>query len=290
MGLHRSELLRRPGRPDRGHAAQARRREALDRSAPVPARPELLHAAARPRGPAARDLHRLAAQRRPRRLDRRCRCSCCPACSRCSACRSSTPATATRRLRRRRCSRPRSRGHRHRGPGRRPGRPARPAQPGPASSLAVARVRSRSTCSASRSRSSSSPPALVGWVDRPRACPACDPAHGQAAADDGPPPLISDDAAAPDQRPSASAARRAHPGRSGWRLWSAPVVAGRCGRPAQHLRRPGPVLLRDRRHHLRRRLRRAGLRRPAGRRGLRLARARRDGRTGSRWPRPPPAR
>ena len=68
---HLAADLRRPGRPDRGDAAQAGRREALDRPAPVPARPELLHAAARPRGPAARDLHRLAAQRHPRRPDRR---------------------------------------------------------------------------------------------------------------------------------------------------------------------------------------------------------------------------
>ena len=45
----------------------AGRREALDRGAAVPARAELLHAAAGPGGPAARDLHRLAAQRLGRR-------------------------------------------------------------------------------------------------------------------------------------------------------------------------------------------------------------------------------
>ena len=63
--------VRRPGRPDRGHAARARRRAPLDRRAPVPARAELLHAAARPGGPAARDLQRLAAQRLGRRRHRR---------------------------------------------------------------------------------------------------------------------------------------------------------------------------------------------------------------------------
>ena len=46
--------LRRPGGPDRGHAPHPGRGEALDRREPVPARAELLHAAARPRGAAAR--------------------------------------------------------------------------------------------------------------------------------------------------------------------------------------------------------------------------------------------
>ena len=45
--------LRRPGRADRGDAAQAGRREALDRPAAIPARAELLHAAARARRPSS---------------------------------------------------------------------------------------------------------------------------------------------------------------------------------------------------------------------------------------------
>ena len=81
--------VRRAGRADRGDAARARRRPALAVAAPLPARAELLHAAARPGGPAARRLHRVAAQRharrdhrrravraaRPGRDARRCRCS-----------------------------------------------------------------------------------------------------------------------------------------------------------------------------------------------------------------------
>src|SRR3954469_6278129 len=55
--------VRWPGRPDRGHAACAGRGEALDRTTPVLARPELLHAAPRPRSATARDLCRLVAQR-----------------------------------------------------------------------------------------------------------------------------------------------------------------------------------------------------------------------------------
>ena len=57
-GLHQ---LRRPGRADRAHASRTRRREALDLRAALPARAQLLHGAARARGDAARDLHRLAA-------------------------------------------------------------------------------------------------------------------------------------------------------------------------------------------------------------------------------------
>ena len=52
--------LRRAGRPDRGHASHHRRGEEVDRRAAFPAGAELLHAAARPRGAAARHLHRLA--------------------------------------------------------------------------------------------------------------------------------------------------------------------------------------------------------------------------------------
>src|SRR4051794_33852937 len=61
--------VRRPGRADRGHATGTGRGEALDRPASLPARAELLHAAARPRGAAARDLRGLVAQWDGRRAD-----------------------------------------------------------------------------------------------------------------------------------------------------------------------------------------------------------------------------
>ena len=63
----RARQFRRAGRADRPHAPRARGGEALDRREAVPACAELLHAAARPRGAAARDLCRLAAARRARR-------------------------------------------------------------------------------------------------------------------------------------------------------------------------------------------------------------------------------
>src|SRR5438105_5566689 len=52
--------LRRPGRADRDHAPRACRASSLDLRAALPARAQLLHAAPRPRGATARDLHRLA--------------------------------------------------------------------------------------------------------------------------------------------------------------------------------------------------------------------------------------
>ena len=64
--------------------------QALDRPAAVPARAELLHAAARPGGAAAGHLHRLAAQRHPRRPGRRRPVRAARACSRCWRCRRST--------------------------------------------------------------------------------------------------------------------------------------------------------------------------------------------------------
>ena len=56
----RLHQLRRAGRADRDHAQRAGRAPALDQRAALPARAQLLHAAARPRGAAARHLHRLA--------------------------------------------------------------------------------------------------------------------------------------------------------------------------------------------------------------------------------------
>ena len=128
--------------------------------------------------------------------------------------------------------------------------------------------------------------ALVGWA-LGRAIPSL--AHRRAAAaDDGPAPLISDDALH-TERPST--------GRSARILVIGLVAVVRAGgagrprlRPVEHLRRPGPVLLRRRGRHLRRRLRRAGVRRPAGRQRLRLARSPARWSAASRSPRRPPAR
>ena len=60
MAEARLPQLRRPRRADRAHAPRAGRAPALDLREALPARAQLLHAAARPRGAAARDLHRLA--------------------------------------------------------------------------------------------------------------------------------------------------------------------------------------------------------------------------------------
>ena len=60
VGARRRPQLWRPGRTDRGDAPHPGGGEALGRRAAVPARPELLHAAAGPRGPATGHLHRLA--------------------------------------------------------------------------------------------------------------------------------------------------------------------------------------------------------------------------------------
>ena len=122
--------LRRPGRSDRGHATHPGRRETLDRSAPVPARPQLLHAAARTRSPTARHLHRLATERPPRRAGRR---------HLVRAARHARPARPVRDLRRlrrhpaadRTVPRPVRRRDRHRHPGCGPGQPPRPHPPRP---------------------------------------------------------------------------------------------------------------------------------------------------------------
>ena len=77
----RLHQLRRAGRADRDHARRAGGAPALDQRAPLPARAQLLHAAARPRGAAARHLHRLADAPHLGRHRRRRRCSCCRRCS-----------------------------------------------------------------------------------------------------------------------------------------------------------------------------------------------------------------
>ena len=69
LGEDRRSVLRRPGRPDRADASRAGGRAQMDRRGAFPARAQFLHAAARSRGHAARDLCRLAAARhvgRPR--------------------------------------------------------------------------------------------------------------------------------------------------------------------------------------------------------------------------------
>ena len=71
LGARRGAELRRAGRADRGDAPHRGRREALGRRPAVPARAQLLHAAAGARGASAGDLSRLAAARGPRRAGRR---------------------------------------------------------------------------------------------------------------------------------------------------------------------------------------------------------------------------
>ena len=102
----------------------------MDRPAAVPLRAVLLHAAPRPRGPAAGDVRRVAAQRRPRRAGRRHPLR--PPRRR----RAPGAVRDLRRLRRhdpRRVPlpRPRAGGHRHRRAGRRPRRPQGPGPSGP---------------------------------------------------------------------------------------------------------------------------------------------------------------
>src|SRR5262249_59739674 len=60
LASRRQRELRRSRRADRGHAPHPARGEALGFGRAVPARAQLLHAAAGPRGAAARDLYRLA--------------------------------------------------------------------------------------------------------------------------------------------------------------------------------------------------------------------------------------
>jgi hypothetical protein len=60
LAAARLHQLRRAGRADRDHASRAGRGATLDLGGPFPACAQLLHAAARPRGAAAGDLHRLA--------------------------------------------------------------------------------------------------------------------------------------------------------------------------------------------------------------------------------------
>ena len=169
--------------------------------------------------------------------------------------------------------RPRARRHRDRGAGRGPRRPRRGSATRPSSRWPWRRS-SRSPSSACRSRSSCSPPASsagrsgrrIPTLDRSREgrgrrrAPAADQRRRAAHRT----PVRSPGGPDPRHRPR----------RCGSRPWP---IAALAVRTDQHLRRPGPVLLRRGGGDLRRRVRRPRLRRPAGRRGLRLARARRDG-------------
>ena len=126
---HLAADLRRSGRADRRHATPPRRREAVDRAAQVQPRSQLLHAAAGPGGTTARHLHGLAAQRHPRRADRR---------RPLRAARLARAPGPVSRLRGVRLDGLRDRGlrgagtgrHRHRRPSRLPGRQAVPDPPG----------------------------------------------------------------------------------------------------------------------------------------------------------------
>ena len=248
---------------------------------------DLLHAAARPRGAAAGDVHRLAAQRHPRRADRRHPVRAARASSRCWCCRPSTsrygdteiveavflglaPAViaivvqAVSAVGRRALAQPGA------------GRAGRRRRSWPSRCFAVPFPVVIVVA------------ALVGWLlgrriprraDRPK----------PAAADDGPAPLISDDALHHEAPVGTSLGGRSwrRPGRSG----CCPVgLAAVLLRRRQRVRRPGPVLLRRRSGHLRRRVRRPRLRRPAGRQRLRLAGARARWCAGWRWPRRRPGR
>ena len=81
LAAGRRAQLRRPGRPDRGDASHPGRGEELDLRRPLPARAELLHAAAGAGGAAACDLYRLAAAPDRAAASWPAACSSCPASS-----------------------------------------------------------------------------------------------------------------------------------------------------------------------------------------------------------------
>ena len=277
---HLAADLRRPRRADRGHAAHAGRREAVDRPAPVPARHELLHAAARPGGAAAGHLRRLAAARHPRRARRR---------RPVRAARRRRPAGALGGLRRLRLHDRRGRAVRRararrardrragRGPGRRSGRSTSPALV----AIAVASFLALALFAVPF-------PVVVlvagslGWALR-RVAPGRvrtgrgrrprTPARRRSS------PTTSCTPSCPStRRTAAGAADRAA------RLGG----AGRRGRAAdrhrQRVHPAGPLLLRRGGGHLRRRLRGARLRGPAG--GRRSTAGWRRGRWCAAWPWP----
>ena len=69
MAQARVHQFRWPGGPDRADASRSGGEAALDFREPIPARAQLLHAPARPRGAATRDLYRLADARQRGRVD-----------------------------------------------------------------------------------------------------------------------------------------------------------------------------------------------------------------------------
>jgi hypothetical protein len=242
----------------------------VDRTEAVPACPELLHAAPRPRGPAAGHLHRMAAERRARRADRR------------HSIRSSRDGRAAGPLRAvcgpgrhdgsdRDLRRVGPRGYRHRDPGRPPGgQPV--ADPPPAGSTGGSGVRG------------------VDGVRGPVPCccagrrpdrVAVQPLGTHAGRDSDPPG--SRRAGAVDQRPGPAPdppLRTPDPARTVRRSCTlGRADRGRCapGRFDHGVPRPGAVLLRGRAGDVRRRVRGPGLRSAAGGRRLRLAGTGRDG-------------
>ncbi|CAA9420814.1 MAG: Chromate transport protein ChrA, partial [uncultured Quadrisphaera sp.] len=264
--------LRRPGGPDRGDAADAGRGEAVDRPAPLPARPQLLHPPARPRGPAAGHLRRLAAQRRPRGPGRR---------DPVRAARGGRAARAVGGVRRRRGVHRRD-GRLHRAGGRRAGdrrpgrRPRRREGPGPPGPRGPGRGRLRRAGGLRR-------PLPGGRRGRGRGrlgagtVGAGHPARRDGSREEG----RRAAAARARRRPAPPATQplvhRDGPGARAARVGRAGGRVRRGDRHRQRLHRAGPLLLRGRPGDLRRRLRRAGLRGPAGGAGLRLAGSRRDG-------------
>ena len=265
--------LRRPGRPDRGHAAHPGRREALDRPAAVPVRAVLLHPAARPGGPAARHLRRLAAQRRPGRPRRRDPLHPPRRRRPARALRRSTSPSATPRWSRR-CS----------SGWRRPSSPSssRPSSASAGKGLGHPALVGLAVASFVALTFFAVPfPVVIGrrrarrLGARARPSPTC--TRPRAAAR-GRRPARRSSATTPCTPSARPVAAPPSSSSSGSSLWFAPVaLAAAAVRRSQHLRRPGPVLLRRGGRHLRRRVRRPRLRRPAGRQRLRLAGPGRDG-------------
>ena len=260
----------------------------------LPARAQLLHAAARPRGAAARDVHRLAAARHARAASSRAASSCCPASSRSSRSASSTRRSATCRVVDGALLRSQGRGARGRASRRCCASASARCKNGAMVAIAAAafvaiffleRAVPAASCSARGSSGSSAaraaPRRLLPSI-RPKA-----PAgrRGRRSLD-----ALLDGAGA---RARAAVARPRAPRRcsSGSRSGSVPValLALALG-PDDVFVQIGALLQQGRRRHVRRRVRRARLRRAAGGRDLRLAPAGRDARRPRAWPRRRPAR
>ena len=132
--------------------------------APVPARPELLHAPARARRPSSSPPTSAGSCTAPRRRDRRAACSSSPASSRCWSCPSAYALSRRRSPGSTGCcsaSRPRSSPSSSRRSSGSAGAPCAARALQAIAARVVPRDRRSSRC---RSRSSSSPPASIGWL------------------------------------------------------------------------------------------------------------------------------